>query len=120
MKRYTGRCIRWRDAGSARRAPLPGRGGHARGGVCVHPCARDAWLAIVPVDELDQALARLGVEEACERGHGEAALHALLHVAVGLDAAVEGKADAGRQVRATAGGPGIAPRRAPPHQEVSR
>jgi hypothetical protein len=100
MTSLTWRCVGWRTASSAQRAPLRGLDEHAGAGICLHTCARDAWLVPGPADGLDRALARLGLAGAVERADGDAALRALLRVVVGLDAAVEGEADVGRQVRA--------------------
>jgi len=99
--------VSWRTASSSRRAHLREVDGTAPDAIAVHTCARDAWLV-----EGDGAglLATPGVSTlgagTVEVATGRAALLRLLTVAVGLDSAVQGEADVGRQVRAALGASG--------------
>lgn len=88
MLTWTG--VSWRTASSARRAELASL--VVPGAVAIHTCARDAWLT----DGEGPSLPGF----AAERLHGRDAVARFLAVACGLDSAVQGEADVGRQVRA--------------------
>lgn len=81
--------VSWRVASSARRAGL--RALDVPGAVAIHTCARDAWLVDGDGPVLD------GFE--VDRREGHDAIARLFAVACGLDSAVQGEADVGRQVR---------------------
>lgn len=97
--------VSWRSVSSRRRAALseldvPGR-------LAIHTCARDAWLVEGDPSALCEALRRRGIlNMELELHRDREAIVRLFSVAIGLDSAVQGEADVGRQVRAAlVGGP---------------
>lgn len=86
--------VSWRTASSARRAGLVAL--DQPGALAIHTCARDAWLVEGDGAELRARLRGFDPE----RFEGTEAVERLFAVACGLDSAVQGEADVGRQVRA--------------------
>jgi glutamyl-tRNA reductase len=96
--------VSWRTASSGRRASLRELDALVPGGLAIHTCARDAWLVSGDGSALTDALDTRGFSaEELDSRSDRAAVDRILAVAVGLDSAVQGEADVGRQVRAALG-----------------
>lgn len=93
--------VSWRTCTSARRVALRALDALAPTSIILHTCARDAWLLRGDGARLQEAIIGAGfLASELDVRMDRAAVERLFEVAVGLDSAVEGEADVGRQVRA--------------------